>query len=169
MNSPLADLASRISWRSLREWVRSTRTARWIHSDRRLVIFRITRPTNLAQVDSPGGVSRDEWSHLERFEVTEHWLTREEFLEYTRSVWTLPAVQAKSIGHPAPFPVELPRRLVQLYTFSGDVVMDPFMGSGQTAIAALETGRQFVGYEINPEYVALAQQRIAHAGREKSK
>lgn len=96
-------------------------------------------------------------------------LTREEFLEYTRSVWTLPAVQAKSIGHPAPFPVELPRRLVQLYTFSGDVVMDPFMGSGQTAIAALETGRQFVGYEINPEYVALAQQRIAHAGREKSK
>ena len=80
MNSPLADLAGRISWRSLREWVRSTRTARWIYSDRRLVIFRITRPTNLAQVDFPGGVSRDEWSHLERFEVTEHWLTREEFL-----------------------------------------------------------------------------------------
>jgi DNA modification methylase len=65
-------------------------------------------------------------------------ISREEFLEFTKSVWTFPPVSAKEIGHPAPFPVELPYRLIQLYTFEGEVVLDPFMGSGQTAIAALK-------------------------------
>jgi site-specific DNA-methyltransferase (adenine-specific) len=64
------------------------------------------------------------------------------------------------VGHPAPFPVELPRRLIQLYTFAGELVLDPFMGSGQTAIAALRTGRHFVGYETDPGYVKLAEERI---------
>jgi len=80
MKSPLADLVSRMSWQSLRERVRSTRIARWTYSDHRLVIFRIDRPPSLAKADFGGGVRRDDWSHLERFEVTEHWLTREEFL-----------------------------------------------------------------------------------------
>jgi site-specific DNA-methyltransferase (adenine-specific) len=87
-------------------------------------------------------------------------ISREEFLEFTKSVWTFPAVSAKEIGHPAPFPVELPYRLIQLYTFEGEVVLDPFMGSGQTAIAALKSRRFYVGYEIVPEYVELAQKRI---------
>lgn len=87
-------------------------------------------------------------------------ISREEFLEFTKSVWTFPAVSAKEIGHPAPFPVELPYRLIQLYTFEGEVVLDPFMGSGQTAIAALKSKRFYVGYEIVPEYVELAQKRI---------
>jgi site-specific DNA-methyltransferase (adenine-specific) len=87
-------------------------------------------------------------------------ISREEFLEFTKSVWTFPAVSAKEIGHPAPFPVELPYRLIQLYTFEGEVVLDPFMGSGQTAIAALKSKRFYVGYEIIPEYVELAQKRI---------
>lgn len=90
-------------------------------------------------------------------------ISRDEFLEYTKSVWTFPTVSAKRVGHPAPFPVELPRRLIQLYTFAGDVVLDPFMGSGATAIAALQQGRHYVGYEIKEEYVTLAQQRIAKA------
>ena len=64
------------------------------------------------------------------------------------------------MGHPAPFPIELPHRLIQLYTFSNEVVLDPFMGSGQTALAALKAGRHFMGYEINDEYTALAQKRI---------
>ena len=64
------------------------------------------------------------------------------------------------MGHPAPFPVELPYRLIQLYTFKGEVVLDPFMGSGSTALAALKAGRRFIGYETNLEYVQLAQQRI---------
>ena len=87
-------------------------------------------------------------------------ITREEFLEFTKSVWRFPAESARRVGHPAPFPVELPYRLIQLYTFEGEVILDPFMGSGTTAIAALMTGRHFVGYEIEEEYVRLAQRRI---------
>jgi site-specific DNA-methyltransferase (adenine-specific) len=87
-------------------------------------------------------------------------INREEFLEWTKSVWTFPAVSAKKVGHPAPFPEELPHRLVQLYTFKGDVVLDPFAGSGTTCRAAKVDGRSFIGYEINPEYAALANRRL---------
>lgn len=87
-------------------------------------------------------------------------ISRDDFLEHTKSVWTFPPEPARRVGHPAPFPVELPRRLIELYTFAGEVVLDPFMGSGQTAIAALRTGRRYVGYEVLEEYAALAQKRI---------
>jgi len=85
---------------------------------------------------------------------------RDDFLEFTKSVWTFPAVSARSVGHPAPFPVELPHRLIQLYTFEAEVVLDPFMGSGQGAIAALNDNRHYVGYEIESQYVRLAEKRI---------
>lgn len=75
-------------------------------------------------------------------------------------MWTFPAESARKVGHPAPFPVELPYRLIQLYTFEDDVILDPFMGSGQAAIAAVKTKRHYVGYEINKEYVRLANKRI---------
>jgi modification methylase len=87
-------------------------------------------------------------------------ISKEQFLEFTKSVWDFPAESARKIGHPAPFPVELPYRLIQLYTFSGEVVLDPFMGSGQTALAALKAGRRYVGYEVNEEYLNLARRRI---------
>jgi site-specific DNA-methyltransferase (adenine-specific) len=87
-------------------------------------------------------------------------ITRDEFLEFTKSVWTFSAEPATKVGHPAPFPVELPYRLIQLYTFKEDVVLDPFAGSGQAAIAAIKTGRHYVGYDINEEYVKLAERRI---------
>ncbi|MEW6659043.1 MAG: site-specific DNA-methyltransferase [Thermodesulfobacteriota bacterium] len=87
-------------------------------------------------------------------------ITREEFLEYTKSIWTFPAVSAHKVGHPAPFPVELPLRLIQLYTYEGEVVLDPFLGSGQAAIAALQGERQYVGYEIEPRYCRLAERKI---------
>ncbi len=87
-------------------------------------------------------------------------ITKEEFLEYTKSIWSFPTASAKKIGHPAPFPLDLPHRCIQLYTFAGDVVLDPFMGSGQTAIAALRAGRHFVGYETDEEYLSLARKRI---------
>ncbi len=73
----------------------------------------------------------------------------------------LPPEAARSAGQPAPFPVELPRRRVELYTFEGDLVLDPFMGVASTAVAALETGRDYVGYEINAEYLELAEKRLA--------
>jgi len=88
-------------------------------------------------------------------------ISKEEFLEFTKSVWSFAARSAKKIGHPAPFPIELPYRLIQLYTFQDEVVLDPFMGSGQTALAALKAGRHYVGYETNGEYLELAQKRIS--------
>jgi modification methylase len=87
-------------------------------------------------------------------------ISKDEFLEFTKSVWGFPSESAKKVGHPAPFPIELPYRLIQLYTFSNEIVLDPFMGSGQTALAALKAGRHFTGYEINEKYVRLAYQRI---------
>ena len=88
-------------------------------------------------------------------------IAKDDFLVDTKSVWTIPAVSAKKIGHPAPFPQELPKRLIDLYTYNKEIVLDPFMGSGQTALAALSAGRHFVGYETSKSYVALAEKRIA--------
>ena len=87
-------------------------------------------------------------------------ITRDEFLELTKSIWRFPTVSASRIGHPAPFPLELPRRLIQLFTFQGENVLDPFMGSGTTAIAAIRTKRHYVGYETNEAYCQLAARRI---------
>jgi site-specific DNA-methyltransferase (adenine-specific) len=87
-------------------------------------------------------------------------ISKKEFLEFTKSVWTFPAEPAHKVGHPAPFPVELPYRLIQLYTFEEEVVLDPFIGSGQAAIAAIKTKRHYVGYDIDENYVKLAERRI---------
>ena len=87
-------------------------------------------------------------------------ITKEEFLEFTKSIWSFKAEPASKIGHPAPFPVELPYRLIQLYTYEGEVVLDPFIGSGQTALAAIKTKRHYIGYDINKDYVKLARRRI---------
>ncbi|MGA2835761.1 MAG: site-specific DNA-methyltransferase [Acidimicrobiales bacterium] len=88
-------------------------------------------------------------------------MTMDEFVDATTDVWDLPSESATRVGHPAPFPVELPRRLIELYTYRGDLVLDPFMGSGSTAVAAVRTERHYVGFDTDPEYVALAERRIA--------
>jgi len=102
--------------------------------------------------------SKDTFSR--RKEGKKNTIKKEEFLEWTKSVWTFPAVSARQIGHPAPFPEELPHRLIQLYTFKGDVVLDPFVGSGSTCLSAIKDKRNYVGYDINPDYVKLAEKRI---------
>jgi site-specific DNA-methyltransferase (adenine-specific) len=89
-------------------------------------------------------------------------ITKEQFMEWTKSIWTMNAESAKRIGHPAPFPEELPARLIQLYSFTGDIILDPFMGSGTTAVAAIKAKRNYSGYDINEEYIKLATARIAH-------
>lgn len=94
-------------------------------------------------------------------EGKENTITKEQFMEWTRSVWLMDTESARKVGHPAPFPVELPYRLIQLYTFTGDIILDPFIGSGTTAVAALMSGRKYIGYEINPQYAELAETRIA--------
>ena len=85
----------------------------------------------------------------------------EEFLEATLDVWEIPSESARKIGHPAPFPVALPQRLIELYTYKGDLVLDPFMGSGSTAVAAARSGRHFVGFDTDETYLALARDRLA--------
>lgn len=90
-------------------------------------------------------------------------LERDDFLTYTRSVWRFPPERARRVGHPAPFPLELPLRLIRLYTFQGGLVLDPFLGSGTTAVAARAAGRRFVGYEVDPGYLKLARERLQQA------
>lgn len=87
----------------------------------------------------------------------------EDFLEATLDVWEMPSASATRVGHPAPFPVDLPRRLIQLYTYRGDLVLDPFIGSGTTGVAAVETGRHYVGFDTEPAYLELAERRILEA------
>ena len=88
-------------------------------------------------------------------------IEKQEFIDWTKSIWSFPTASAKKIGHPAPFPVELPRRCIEFFTFQGDVVLDPFMGSGSTAIAAAKSSRSYICYDINDEYITLAEQRLA--------
>jgi len=88
-------------------------------------------------------------------------ILRDEFLENTKSVWTFPTESPKRVGHPTPFPLELPRRLILLYSFSGDVILDPFCGSGTTCVAALMQGRRFIGYDKSFEYCHRARRRIS--------
>lgn len=87
-------------------------------------------------------------------------ISRDEFLKLSKSVWHFPTESAKRVGHPAPFPVELPYRLIQLYTFEGDVVLDPFVGSGSTCVAAIKARRRFVGFDTEREYIEIAKERI---------
>lgn len=94
-------------------------------------------------------------------EAREATITRDEFLELTKSVWTFPAASAKRANHPAPFPVELPLRLIKLYTFSDEVVLDPFIGSGAAAVAAVQEGRIYIGFELDAKYIETANQRVA--------
>ncbi len=96
----------------------------------------------------------------EEKETKQNSISKEDFMEWTKSIWTFNAESAKRIGHPAPFPIDLPYRLIQLYSFKTDIILDPFMGSGTTAIAALKSNRKFVGFEINQEYIDLAEKRI---------
>ncbi|HEY5889964.1 MAG TPA: site-specific DNA-methyltransferase [Acidimicrobiia bacterium] len=83
-----------------------------------------------------------------------------EFLEATLDVWTIPPESARKIGHPAPFPIALPRRLIDLYTYRSDLVLDPFIGSGTTAVAALEADRHYVGFDTDADYLTMAQERV---------
>lgn len=88
-------------------------------------------------------------------------ISRDEFLEATTDLWEIPPESATRVGHPAPFPVALPKRLIELYTYEGDVVLDPFMGSGTTAVAAVRTHRHYIGFETDTSYVDRSDERVA--------
>ncbi|MCH7927397.1 MAG: site-specific DNA-methyltransferase [Candidatus Dadabacteria bacterium] len=95
-------------------------------------------------------------------ETKQNTIIKEDFIEWTKSIWTFNAESARKIGHPAPFPIDLPYRLIQLYSFETDIILDPFMGSGTTAIAALKSSRAYVGFEINKDYIQLTNKRVLH-------
>jgi site-specific DNA-methyltransferase (adenine-specific) len=87
-------------------------------------------------------------------------IPRDDFIQHTKSIWSFATERASRVNHPAPFPVELPKRCIEMYSFAGDVVLDPFNGSGSTCVAAKMTGRTFVGIDLSEEYCAIAQKRI---------
>jgi site-specific DNA-methyltransferase (adenine-specific) len=88
-------------------------------------------------------------------------LMTDDFLALTLDVWTIPPESARRVGHPAPFPVELPEQLIRLYTFRDDLVLDPFMGSGSALVAAARLGRRYAGYDLDAGYVEIARRRVA--------
>jgi modification methylase len=98
--------------------------------------------------------SKEDWKMGHKGETD---LTSEEFVQYTKSIWDFPTVSAKKVGHPAPFPLELPSRLIKLYTCKNDLVLDPFMGSGTTCQAAELLGRRWVGIDMDKGYCELAE------------
>lgn len=91
-------------------------------------------------------------------------ITADDFMALTLDVWSIPAESARRVGHPAPFPVELPEQLIRLLTFEDDLVLDPFMGSGSTLVAASRLRRRYVGYDLDPAYVDIARDRVAAEG-----
>lgn len=101
--------------------------------------------------------SKDSMKNSTKGEPT---IEKEEFMESTLSIWNISPARARKIGHPAPFPVELAKRFINLYSFKNDLILDPFIGSGSTAIAAKLLNRDYIGYELNPEYVEIAKNRL---------
>lgn len=96
----------------------------------------------------------------EELENRKNTISKEQFMEWTKSIWKMNAESARRIGHPAPFPEELPYRLIQLYSFTNDIILDPFIGSGTTGVAALKTDRFYIGYDTDEEYIKLAERRL---------
>lgn len=90
----------------------------------------------------------------------ENSISKDQFMEWTKSIWIMNAESAKRIGHPAPFPEELPYRLIQLFSFKNDIILDPFMGSGTTAVSAVKSERYFIGYDNNSDYISLSKSRL---------
>jgi len=105
---------------------------------------------------------RDRWQKIEKGEND---ITRDEFMEWTNGLWTFSGESKKKVGHPAPFPVELPKRCIKLFSFVGDTVLDPFLGSGTTLIACAMLNRKGIGVEIDEKYCRIAKERLIKEAR----
>lgn len=115
-------------------------------------------PYVIAPVESIVVLYKNEWKRDAKGKKSD--ILREEFLQWTNGVWSFNGESKKRIGHPAPFPVELPRRCIKLFSFVDDVILDPFLGSGTTALAALQNNRRAVGIEVDEKYCQLAVERL---------
>jgi len=121
-----------------------------------------TAPYVIAPVEVIVVLYKDQWKKTSGSRKSD--ITKEEFLEFTNGVWNFMGESKKRVGHPAPFPIELPRRCIKLFSFHGDTVLDPFLGSGSTLLACLQTGRKGIGVEIDRKYCELAKKRLETEG-----
>lgn len=119
-------------------------------------------PYVIAPVETIVVFYKERWSKLRKGTSD---ITKEEFIEWTNGLWTFPGESKKRVGHPAPFPVELPKRCIKLFSFVGDAVLDPFLGSGTTLIACASLNRKGIGIEIDESYCKLAKNRVIGEGR----
>jgi len=122
-----------------------------------------TAPYVIAPVEVIVVLYKKEWKKTSGNKKSD--ITKKEFMEWTNGVWNFNGESKKRVGHPAPFPVELPRRCIKLFSFVGDTVLDPFLGSGSTLLACLQTGRVGIGVEIDKKYCELAKRRILTEGQ----
>jgi len=122
-----------------------------------------TAPYVIAPVELIIILYKKEWKKTSGSRISD--ITKEEFIEWTNGLWTFPGESKKKVGHPSPFPVELPKRCIKLFSFVDDLVLDPFMGSGTTLIAAYLTNRKAIGIDIDPSYCELARKRLIKEGK----
>lgn len=118
-----------------------------------------TAPNIIAPVEVILVLFKGNWKRSKPEEIQDD-ITADEFVKWTKGLWSFPGESAKRIGHEAPFPRELPKRCIKLFSFPGDTVLDPFAGSGTTLIEALANDRKAIGIEIEQRYIELALQRI---------
>lgn len=118
-------------------------------------------PHVIAPVEMIGVFYKEQWRRLRPGESD---ISRDEFLEWTLGLWKFPGENPRRVCHPAPFPVELPYRCIKLFTYVGDVVLDPFVGSGTTLVACERLGRRGVGIEVNEVYCRQAIRRVELEG-----
>lgn len=119
-----------------------------------------TAPYVIAPVEMIAVLYKNKWKKSSTNKRSD--ITREEFLEWTNGVWTFMGESKMKVGHPAPFPIELPKRCIKLFSFVGDTVLDPFLGSGSTLIACALTNRKGIGIEIDKSYCELAKNRLLY-------
>ncbi len=117
-------------------------------------------PYVIAPVEMIVVMYKKQWKRLTKGEST---ISKDEFIEWTNGVWTFPGESKKRVGHPAPFPLELPRRCIRMFSYKNDVILDPFAGSGTTLISAYEEGRKAIGVELDSKYIDLAIKRITQS------
>src|SRR3989344_4450389 len=105
---------------------------------------------------------KNQWKKIDKKQSD---ITKEEFIAWTNGLWSFNGESKKRVGHPAPFPIELPKRCIKLFSYVGDVILDPFMGSGSTLIAAIINNRNSIGIDIDKEYCELAKKRIINEAK----
>jgi len=125
-------------------------------------------PYIIAPVEMIAVLYKNQWKKKKRGNMKGKDLSdirRDEFIEWTNGVWNFPGESKKRVGHPAPFPIELPRRCIKMFSYIGDTVLDPFLGSGTTLISCVDLRRKGIGVEIDEKYCEVTKNRLIEEAR----